>query len=61
MTRAIKWTEDMGEERLWVCEVCGAELDADCVGDHCPACGDKIADENSPETGSAGASSLDHS
>jgi rubrerythrin len=34
-----KWTEDDGEEMLWVCVSCGAELHADCVGVTCPACG----------------------
>ena len=28
----------MPEDQLWVCECCGAECNADCVGDRCPAC-----------------------
>jgi rubrerythrin len=35
----------MGEERCWVCPHCDAELDADAVGDTCPACGVKLEDD----------------
>ncbi len=45
MSRAVKWTEEMGEDRLWVCQSCGAELDADCVGETCPSCGEDVEDE----------------
>lgn len=40
-----KWREDMGEDRLWVCQSCGAELDADCVGDECPVCHTHASDD----------------
>lgn len=40
-----KWTEDDGEEVLWVCASCGAELHADCVGKTCPVCGVEIEGE----------------
>ena len=33
-------------DQLWVCPYCGAELNADCVGDECPACGTKLDDED---------------
>ena len=39
------WTEDLGDERLWVCPHCAAELDADAVGDACPACHVELADD----------------
>jgi rubrerythrin len=32
----------MGEDRLWICPHCDAELDADAVGDKCPACGTEL-------------------
>jgi rubrerythrin len=40
-----KWKPDMGEERLWICPHCDAELDADCVGDTCPVCRANLGDE----------------
>lgn len=47
MSRAIRWVEgEHADDQLWVCPYCGAELDADCVGDTCPECGVKIEDED---------------
>lgn len=40
-----RWNEDMGEERLWVCQSCDAHLDADCVGNECPVCGEPTTDD----------------
>ena len=33
MKRIVKWKEGDPEDQLWVCLSCGAELNADCVGD----------------------------
>ena len=44
--RIVKWREGDPEDVLWVCIHCDAHLNADCVGDHCPACGEKIEDED---------------
>jgi rubrerythrin len=50
-----KWTEEDGEEMLWVCVSCGAELHADCVGQTCPCCGvDTAPDEDRNTTGLIG-------
>lgn len=40
-----KWMEYMGEDRLWVCQVCGSECDSDTVGETCPECGAPAEDE----------------
>lgn len=45
MTDPIYWTEEDGEEVLWICPYCDTELHADCVGDTCPECG-ADADDN---------------
>ncbi len=45
MSRIVYWEEGDPEDQLWVCICCGAELDADCVGDKCPVCGVEIEDE----------------
>lgn len=39
MSNPRKWQEEDGEDMLWVCQSCGAEMHADCVGDICPVCG----------------------
>lgn len=46
MSRIVKWREGDCEELLWVCVSCGAELNADCVGADCPACGVEIEEED---------------
>lgn len=46
MTVPVKWNPAFhSEDELWVCQSCGAELHADCVGDKCPACGAETEDE----------------
>lgn len=45
MGQPRKWTEDDGEDVLWICLHCGAELHADCVGNECPVCDAPIEDE----------------
>jgi rubrerythrin len=45
MSRIIKWEEGDPEDLLWVCPYCGEELNADCVGDKCPACGADLDEE----------------
>lgn len=40
MARIVYWKEGDPEDQLWVCPHCGAELNADCVGDDCPVCGE---------------------
>jgi rubrerythrin len=39
MARIVKWKEEDGEDVLWTCISCGAELHSDCVGATCPVCG----------------------
>ena len=52
MSRPIYWNEDLdSEDELWVCIHCGAELHADCVGDTCPVCLEKIDEYEDPEGG----------
>lgn len=46
MTDARYWTDDDGEDVLWVCQSCGAELHADCVADKCPVCGVELEDDD---------------
>ena len=37
--RVVKWDPDTDpEDVLWVCDSCGAELHADCIGETCPVC-----------------------
>lgn len=45
MSNPIYWEEEDGEEMLWVCVSCDAHLNADCVGETCPACGVDADDE----------------
>ena len=38
--RIVYWREGIdAEDQLCVCQPCGAELNADCIGDECPVCG----------------------
>ncbi len=52
MSRAVYWKEWMGEDQLWVCPSCGAELNSDCVGSECPACKTELDDEGNPKENS---------
>ncbi|MCW2317268.1 rubrerythrin [Rhodoblastus acidophilus] len=48
----VKWDQEVHDESLlWVCPCCGAELNADCVGDVCPACHAPVDDEEENEGG----------
>jgi rubrerythrin len=44
MSRIVYWKEGDPEDQLWVCVSCGAELNADCIGDDCPACGVSLSE-----------------
>ena len=49
--RVIRWDKDIHHtDDLWVCPTCDAELDADCVGDRCPACDVVVDDETTKKT-----------
>ncbi len=47
--RVVYWREGIDpDDQLCVCQSCGAELNADCIGEECPACG-VPADEAFPQ------------
>jgi rubrerythrin len=41
-----QWIEEDGEDMLWNCPSCGRDINADHVGEKCPACDAPVEDDD---------------